>query len=132
MAVLLAVVAAVVVAYWVVWFADRGLLASETRPAYYEFENAFPVADGWLVVCLAASAWTLWTRRAGALGWLLCGAGAGGYLLGMDVLYDLEHGIWARGAGGIVELGINLATLVLTAGVARWAWRRREALLAGR
>lgn len=129
MAGLLAVVALVVVAYWVLWFGHRSLVASESRSAYYEFENAFPLADGWLVLALLGSAWSLWRRRAGALGWLLAGAGAGFYLFCMDVLYDLEHGIWGKGGSGAVELTINVATLVLSLGTLRWTWRRRHALL---
>ena len=27
--------------YWAAWLLDRSLLASDTRPAYYEFEAAF-------------------------------------------------------------------------------------------
>lgn len=48
----------------------------------------------------------------------------------MDVLYDLEHGVWAKGGNGLVELAINLLTLVLSLTVVRWAWMRRDALLA--
>ena len=36
------------IAYWSIWFIDRDVLASEHRQAYYEFENAFPLADAWL------------------------------------------------------------------------------------
>src|SRR6185503_13958161 len=43
------------VAYWSVWFTSRDTLASEHRAAYYEFENAFPLADAWLgLACLLA------------------------------------------------------------------------------
>jgi hypothetical protein len=132
MVVLLVAVAAAVVGYWALWYGHRSLVASETRPAYYEFENAFPLADGWLVVALLGSAWALRRRRPGALGWLLAGAGAGLYLFCLDVLYDLEHGIWAEGAGGAVELAVNIATLVLSLGVLRWTWRRRRDLLESR
>ena len=129
MVVLLVVTAAVVVAYWALWYGHRSLVASETRPAYYEFENAFPLADGGLALALLGSAWGLRRRRPGALGWLLAGAGAGLYLFAMDVLYDIEHGIWGKGAGGAVELAVNVATLVLSLGILRWAWRRRAGLL---
>jgi hypothetical protein len=127
--VLLVVIAAVIVAYWVGWYTDRKLLASETTAAYYQFENAFPLADGWLTVCLLAAAVALRRRSATALLWLLMGAGAGGYLFCMDVLYDLEHGIWSKGAGGAVELVINVATLAVTVGLTRWTWRRRVDLI---
>src|SRR5574340_220549 len=71
MVVLLLVVAVVVVAYWALWFGHRSVVASESRPAYIEFENAFPLADAWLVVALLGSAHALWRRRPAALGWLL-------------------------------------------------------------
>jgi hypothetical protein len=33
------------IAYWALWFLDPDLIASEHNQAYYEFENAFPLAD---------------------------------------------------------------------------------------
>jgi hypothetical protein len=122
----------VMLAYWTAWYADRSLVASNGRSAYYEFENAFPLADAWLTVALIGAAWTLSRRSPLALLWLLAGGGAGLYLFGMDVLYDLENGIWWNsGAGGVVELVINLVTLVVSLWLLRWAWQRREPLLAG-
>jgi hypothetical protein len=129
LAIVLLAVAAATVAFWMVWFADRSVLASETTSAYYDFENAFPLADGWWVLGLLGSAWALSTRRATALGFLLVAGGAGLYLFSMDVLYDAEHGIWTKGSGGAVEALINVATLVVNVGILRWAWRRRAALL---
>lgn len=122
-------VAVVTVSYWAVWFADRSVLASETTSGYYDFENAFPLADGWWVLGLVASSWALLTRRRLALGTLLVAGGAGLYLFCMDVLYDAEHGIWAKGGGGAVEALINVATLVVNVAILRWAWRRRAELL---
>ena len=123
----------VMVAYWTFWFAARGVVASSSRPAYVEFENAFPAADGWLTLCLVAAAVTLAGRRPTALLWLLAGGGAGVYLFAEDTLYDLEHGIWWRsGAGGLVELSLNVITLVVSVGLLSWAWRHRAGLLAGR
>ena len=119
-------------AYWIAWYADRSLVASNTRSAYYEFENAFPLADGWLTVALIGAAWSLTRRSPMALFWLLAGGGAGLYLFGMDVLYDLENGIWWNsGAGGVIELVINILTLVVSTWLLRWAWLRRTALLVG-
>jgi hypothetical protein len=121
---------AVMIAYWALWFTARDVVASNDRPAYVEFENAFPAADAWLTVCLIGAAIALPARRPIALFWLLAGGGAGLYLFGMDVLYDLEHGIWWRsGAGGVIELVINLLTLAVGLGLLRWGWRRRTALL---
>jgi hypothetical protein len=131
--VVLVIGAVLMAAFWTAWYADRSLVASNTRSAYYEFENAFPLADGWLTVALIGAAWTLRRRSPLALFWLLAGGGAGLYLFGMDVLYDLENSIWWKsGAGGLIELAINVLTLVVSLWLLRWAWQRREPLLAAR
>jgi hypothetical protein len=95
------------------------------------FVDAFPVADFLLVAFLWLGAWSLYARRPSALAWLLLGAGGGLYLFSMDVLYDLQHGVWGSGTNGIVELVINIVTLVLSVFVGSWGWRHRDALLAG-
>ena len=110
------------VAYWSIWFTSRDTLASEHRQAYYEFENAFPLADFWLgVVCLLALVSLLQSRPA-AYFWLGCSGAAGLYLFGMDFLYDLEHGIFAKGGGGVVEACIVAVTLGFSLTALRYAW----------
>jgi hypothetical protein len=123
--------AVLLVVHWAVWLLDRTLLASDTRPAYYEFEAAFALADAWLAFCLVAGARSLTGRRPTALLWLLAAAGAGGFLLGVDVLYNLQHGVWFASQRGLLELLRNLATGAGTVGLAAWAWPRRAELLAG-
>ena len=119
------------VAYWSIWFTSRDTLASEHREAYYEFENAFPLADFWLgLACLFALISLLQSRPA-AYFWLACSGAAGLYLFGMDFLYDVENGIFAKGAGGVVEAAIVAVTLVFSLTLLRFAWTRRDALLAG-
>jgi hypothetical protein len=55
--------------YWTLWFAQRDWIASEHSHAYYEFENAFPLAGGWIelginVLTLALGSLLLrWTWR---------------------------------------------------------------------
>jgi hypothetical protein len=129
----LVIAALVTTTYWIVWFfVDRSILASDTRAAYYEFENAFPLADGWLVLCFVAAAVQLLRRRSSALLWVLAGGGAGLYLAAMDILYDLENQIWFRGgSAGLIELTINVLTVVLSIGLMAWGWMRRAAILSG-
>jgi FtsH-binding integral membrane protein len=129
---LLLACAALLAVHWAAWLVDRSLLASDTRPAYYEFQSAFVLADAWLAGCLVAAARALAARRPSALLWMLVAAGSGGFLLGLDVLYNLQHGVWFAGQRGLVELLRNLATLAGTAGLLGWAWPRRAELLAGR
>ena len=128
MAAVLLAVALLVAAYWIAWLAHRSLVASETGASYTQFEDAFPLADAWLALCLVAASFCLTTARRAALFWLLAGGGAGLYLFAMDVLYDLQHGIWGKGGNGLVELAINLVTLGLSLYVLQWAWGRRDVL----
>jgi hypothetical protein len=120
------------VASWAVWFTDRDVLASSHREAYYEFENAFPLADLWLGVACVAALVTLRRRSPMALFWILCAGSAGLYLFGMDFLYDVEHGIFTAGAGGAVEAVIVALTLAFSLVALRFGWSRRDELLAGR
>jgi cell division protein FtsX len=83
---LLLAAAAVTVAYWAAWYGHRSWVASRTESSYEDFENAFPLADGWLVVTLLVAARGLLLRRPSALLGLLCAGSAGLYLAGMDVL----------------------------------------------
>jgi hypothetical protein len=123
--------ATLLVLYWAAWLLDRTLLAADTRPAYYEFESAFFLADVWLATCLVAGARALTARRSSALLWLLAAGGAGGFLVAVDVLYNLQHGVWFASQRGLTELVRNLATGAGTVGLFTWAWPRRAELLAG-
>jgi hypothetical protein len=129
MAALLLAAALLIAAYWLAWLLHRSLVASETGVAYTQFEDAFPLADGWLALCLVAASYCLVTARRAALFWLLAGGGAGLYLFAMDVLYDLQHGVWGKGGNGVMELVINVVTLGLSIFVLQWAWTRKDALL---
>jgi hypothetical protein len=114
------------VAYWSIWFISRDTLASEHRAAYYEFENAFPLADLWLGVAVLFALVALLQSRPSAYFWLTCSGAAGLYLFGMDFLYDVEHGIFAKGAGGLIEACIVAVTLVFSLTLLWFAWTRRD------
>ena len=120
--------ATIIVLYWVAWFAHRSLVASENTRVYVNFEQAFPLADGFIVACLVLAALSLRRGSARALLFLLLGAGGGFYLFSMDVLFDLEHGIWFKGANGAIEFIINVLTLLASILLTRWTWSRRHDL----
>ncbi len=125
----LIVAGGLLVVYWVLWWSDRGLLASRTTAAYFSFEDDFALADGWLLGTVIAAAVQLWRQRPSSLLWLIAAGGAGLYLLGMDVLYDLEHRIYASNGGGVIELLIDILLAGASVGVLWWSWRYRQVLL---
>jgi hypothetical protein len=120
-------------AYWVVWFGiDREILASAHTDSYYAFENSFPLADAWMVAAGLLASIALVRRRASALLWSIAAGSTSIYLGLLDVLFDLENGIYrSPDTGGVlVEVVINVLTLVMGLVVVRWAWRSRRALIA--
>lgn len=127
--VMLVVAIALDIVYWTLWFAQRDWIASEHRQAYYDFENAFPLADTWLGVACVCALVTLRRGRPSALLWLIASGSAGLYLFGMDFLYDVEHGIFTKGGGGAFEAVIVALTLVFSVTVMTWSWAHRDELL---
>jgi hypothetical protein len=125
----LAVTSALVVAYWVSWLADRDIVAADHTSQYLAFEQSFPLADAWLLTALIMAAVRLWRRAPSALAWVFVAGGAGMYLCGMDVLYDLQHGIYTKGGAGMTELAINVITAASSVGIVVFGWHFRYALL---
>jgi hypothetical protein len=72
---------------------------------------------------------TLVRRQPAALLWLIATGAAGLYLGSMDLLYDLEHGIFGKGGGGAFEAVIVAVPWVFSVTVLRFAWTSRAALL---
>ena len=120
---------AVLVGYWLAWIVDRGIVASDSTSEYVAFEQAFPLADGWLLVCALLAARQIWRSRPTALVWLMALGGAGVFLAALDILFDLEHTVYAKGDPGLIELAINIATLSASAMLLFFAWHFRRELL---
>jgi len=125
---MLGIAIAIDIAYWAAWFIDRDVLASAHTQAYYDFENAFPLADLWLGAACVLALVTLRRESRSAGFWLTCAGSAGLYLFGMDFLYDVENGILTSGGGGVIEAVIVALTLVFSLTVLRFAWNRQLAV----
>ncbi|HXX66265.1 MAG TPA: hypothetical protein VEK07_03735 [Polyangiaceae bacterium] len=116
-------------AYWTIWFGvDRQWLATTHTPAYYAFENAFVLSDAWMAVTGVLAAVALHRHKASALLWMLLTGSASIYLAGMDILFDVENGIYVHGdpASVAVEAFINVTCLAGGAAVIVFAWRHRQ------
>jgi hypothetical protein len=118
-------------AYWIIWFfVNRAWLATLDTPAYFAFENAFPAADGWLTLCCGLGAWAIWKRRPSGLFWLLAGGSSAIYLGLMDVLFDLENGIYLAPKGDWGSVGTEVSINLYSLGVGFWAmwfgWRNKR------
>jgi hypothetical protein len=129
LAVLLLVGALVTAFYWWSYFTGGDVMVSHAR-WYTAFESSFPVADGWMALCMFAAGIGLWSGRGwGARMGLLAGS-ALVYLAAMDITFDVENGMYALAATNDAmkfEIFINVTTLVLGAWTILASWRRARA-----
>src|SRR4051812_10416847 len=92
--VLLIVGALVAVAYWGSYFTGGDVTVLHSR-WYTAFESSFPVADGWMALCMLVSGIGLVLRRNFAAPFGLLAGSALLYLAAMDVTFDVENGMYA-------------------------------------
>ena len=124
--------ALLILAYWVIWFlVDRDLLASLHTDLLLSLRERFPI--GRRLAGAAAHPGDGGSAAAPSVGAAcgLLGGGAGIYLGCMDVLFDLENGVYHVSAGGdasgaIIEIVINILTFTLGIIVTTYIWRHRN------
>jgi len=119
----------VTILYWVVFFSSREVRSTTGEDCYLAFERAFPAADGWLVIVCVVAAEGLRRRREWALLWGVAAGSAIIYLGCMDVLYNLENGMYVRmNAAMAGEVVINLWCVSLGPFLLVYFWRHRRDL----
>ena len=127
---MLLVAAASLVVYWIVWFANRNIVAAAHTDTYYAFVNSFPLPDAWLALSTALAGVLLLRGNPAAIFVQFLAGGTGIYLALHTLLFDLENGVFA-GQGGagpvtpILELSLTVIILALSAFGLWWAWRHR-------
>ena len=115
--VLLLLGAAVTALYWWSYFTGGDVMASHER-WYRAFEDAFPVADGWMALCMAAAGAGLLLNRVWAQPMGLMAGSALIYLAAMDITFNVENGMYALADANDAmkfEVFINVTTLILGA-----------------
>ena len=125
LAIFLLSVTVITAAYWIVWYMVPGgeqmLSVLPGDAAHSRFENAFLAADLWMAFAAAMAALRLLTDATRASAWLYMAGSAGLYLAGMDILYDLQNGIYtlvsnpAQQGAVVTEMVINAGTLLFSA-----------------
>ncbi|RUS25810.1 hypothetical protein BC938DRAFT_471615 [Jimgerdemannia flammicorona] len=119
--------AALITFYWLLWFLARDIAASFNTQAYYEYEEAFILADVYLGLVAVAAAISLCLDKPWAVLLSATAGSAGLYLACMDFLYDLQHGVFDFGhstnvGGGAVELFIVLYTFSSSGYALGWSY----------
>lgn len=126
LALLLIIGALVTAFYWWSYFTGGDVMVLHER-WYTAFESSFPVADGWMALCMLAAGVGLWRGDAwGARAGLLAGS-ALIYLAAMDITFDVGNGMYAMAATNDAmkfEVFINVTTVLLGAWTLAASWRR--------
>ena len=121
--------------YWLAWFAAPVWIQSRSPSAsdyaiYVNFEQAFPLADGWLALSALMGVIGLWKMREWGFLFMLLAGGAAIFLGCMDLLYDLEHNMFSPlTPEAIIELIIVIAVLALGPLVVVLTWKNRRAFV---
>jgi len=121
-----------IAAYWITWFTAPQFIQARAPGApdyeiYVNFEQAFPLADGYVAIAALIGAIGLWRMKSwGFLSMMLAAGGA--FFLGlMDLLYDLEHSMFTPlNSESIIELIIVLLVLSLGPAMAALLWKQRK------
>lgn len=114
-AALMALAALGTAAYWIAYFgSDLTHVRADT--VYLAFENAFPLADGWMALAYLLSAWYLWRGDHRAVLWGLCAGSAMIFLGLMDLLFNIEQGHFQPPIGAQMWLEIAIMAFCLTFG----------------
>jgi hypothetical protein len=125
LSVLLTIGAAVTACYWWSYFTGGDVMVSR-EPWYTAFESSFPVADGWMALCMLIAGIGLWSgRRWGAAFGLMAGS-ALLYLAAMDITFDVENKMYALARTNDAmkfEIFINATTVVLGIATLILSWR---------
>jgi hypothetical protein len=119
--------------YWAGFFLGGSALHAGEDAVYLAFERAFPAADAWMAAAAAAAALGLVRRRPWALAAGIAAGSALVFLGLMDVLFDVERGIYTRASAAVAaEVTINVFCLGVGPFLIVWFWRQRERLLPSR
>lgn len=104
---------AATLAYWIIYFTSGDVQVRHDE-VYLAFENAFPLADGWMAICALLGAIGLWKKQSWGFLFGLLAASSAIFLGLMDVLFNLQQDIYAMGG---VETAIEIAINILTLGL---------------
>jgi hypothetical protein len=127
---LLIVGALVTGVYWWSYFSGGDVMVLHER-WYTAFESSFPVADGWMALCMLVSGIGFALRRSFAAPFGLLAASALIYLAAMDITFDVENGMYvlARTDDAMkFEAFINIATALLGVMTLAVSWARLRML----
>lgn len=124
--ILLILGAGVTALYWWSFYSGGDVMVLHAR-WYTAFESSFPLADGWMALCMLVSGIAFLLRRSFAAPFGLMAGATLLYLAAMDITFDVENGLYALALANDAmkfEAFINAATVALGLATLIVSWRR--------
>jgi hypothetical protein len=124
--------ASAIILYWALWFLAPDFIQARHPGApdyeiYVHFEQSFILADAWLALAAVIGAIGLWNLRDWGFLFMLLAGGAAIFLGLMDLLYDMQHGMFVPLTGeAAIELVIVALLLCLGPLMVGLLWKQRE------
>lgn len=117
------VFAVLTIVFWILFLFVPGSVQSSDERCYMVFEHSFVAADLWMCVAFFLSAYFLYHRDPAGVLWGIVGGGTSVFLGLMDVLYNIENGMYKKiNAGMFFEILINLGTLIFGGITIQYTW----------
>lgn len=119
------------VAFWAAWFLKPSLVTDVHTDLFIQYEQAFPLGHIVVLCWIVLTYKALGSRQPSrALLWLPCAAGAKGYITGVDILFNLQHHLYATSTPYVVlRIAINILTFGFAVIGLRWTWTHRIELI---
>ncbi|MCL4477675.1 MAG: hypothetical protein M1381_01050 [Deltaproteobacteria bacterium] len=111
------------IVFWILFFFVPGSVQSSDEKCYMVFQKSFVAADLWMSIAFFLSAYFLYRSESIGVLWGIVAGGTFVFLGLMDVLYNIENGMYKHiNSGMFFEILINLTSLVFGSFTINYVW----------
>ncbi len=117
-------VGALTIVFWFLFLFVPGSVQSSDERCYMVFEKSFVAADLWMSIAFFLSAYFLYHADAAGVLWGIVAGGTFVFLGLMDVLYNIENGMYKKiNSGMVFEILINLTSIIFGGFTIIYVWK---------
>ncbi len=110
--------------FWILFFFVPNSVQSSNERCYMVFQRSFVAADLWMSIAFFLSAYYLYHHETAGILWGIVAGGTFVFLGLMDVLYNIENGMYKHiNSGMFFEILINLVSLIFGGYTIHYTWK---------
>ncbi len=112
------------IVFWLLFLFVPNSVQSSTEKCYMVFQHSFIAADLWMCVAFFLSAYYLYHGSTAGVMWGIVAGGTFVFLGLMDILYNIENGMYKNiNSGMFFEILINLTSVVFGGYTINYVWK---------